>query len=509
MATKLKIAKEELAALYAHSGRQRAALKAAREALAAAGMAGAVGGAGGLEPMGQGLDLGELERGAGGEDAQLGFSGLSQALPRQTPVQPSASAANVSRAGAQAEEGGEVASPSEHVHFAASALRGSQSGAGGRGSSSSSSSSNNNNNHTTPAKRVLRKATPQRAAPLFGSPIGGGGGQARVAVAEGGGGSSGGGGAALAAALDALATMEDQKAAAEEVGECLTAFLLKAAWGTREALKQCVLSQGEGKAARAALSSSTSSSSSFSLGGGSGGGEGEEEDLEALLGSLPLHLPGGWVGLERGLTPLTPQQQQQQPLRDLAHLLRGGLGASGVAEASLSLLLAPGQQWHQPPSSSGASTGASAAAVQVGALRVLYSTLLLFLRRLRDNFSSAALAVLPEEEVTFSNLLAGARKQQLVHQQQQHAGGGGMAEALLKGPAASVPASAQPASASSSSKSGASSLPEALGAAIPEAELFAALLRKDSAGEGGRGSGKNAYVPQLGEQDASSLGRKR
>ncbi len=48
MATKLKIAKEELAALYAHSGRQRAALKAAREALAAAGMAGAGGGAGGL-----------------------------------------------------------------------------------------------------------------------------------------------------------------------------------------------------------------------------------------------------------------------------------------------------------------------------------------------------------------------------------------------------------------------------------------------------------------------------
>jgi type IV pilus assembly protein PilW len=51
--------------------------------------------------------------------------------------------------------------------------------------------------------------------------------------------------------------MEEQRAGAEEVGECLSAFLLRAAWGLREALKVCVGVE-DGRLARIALASSSS-----------------------------------------------------------------------------------------------------------------------------------------------------------------------------------------------------------------------------------------------------------
>ncbi len=203
---------------------------------------------------GLGLELEELERERRGDESSISL-GVGEALPRRTPVQPAAP-----YSAAKSEGGGALSAVSTSGHRKAVQWVGvSPGGSGGGG-----------------APLSLLSPPPRRAGSGGGGGGGGGGGSPSAAATAAS-------AAAADAAIDALVFMEEQRAAAEDVGDTLVAFLLQTAWELRDELRAAVGGGGEaGGVARALLLQA--------------GGEG----VDAVLDALPDSLPGGWGALRRG-----------------------------------------------------------------------------------------------------------------------------------------------------------------------------------------------------------------
>jgi hypothetical protein len=286
-----------------------------------AGGGGGGGGEDGEDPFSQtglGLELEELERERRGDESSISL-GVSEALPRRTPLQPAAppSAAKGEGGALSAVSGGASSGQRKAVQWV-----GVSPGADGGGAL---------------------------------SPFAGGAGLLSPPPARRGGGDGAPAPSAAAdAALDALVFLEEQRCAAEEVGDSLVAFLLLAAWELRAELRGAVGGAEAGGVARALLLQA--------------GGEG----VEAVLDALPESLPGGWGALRR------------------AAAAGGAGGADGAAVAAFA----------------SAAAGALGAGWDAGGAALL-PTLHALLRRTRAHLAATALALGPQGAFSAEALVEG------------------------------------------------------------------------------------------------------
>jgi len=394
----LSVARNEIKALYRRSAELNQSLTKAREALAKVQVVGddlgAAAEVGGF--LGQGLELGELER-RPGEESALGFSGLSDALPRRTPIAPAAGRSGADSRqveedeGVCEEEGGRGAGGGE-LHLGA--LDGSLSSpAQERGRGGNNNNNNNNNNrgvHFTGSKiRALgvpaalgspaavggRRSFAGEKTPLpprFHHPRGGEDSIRRnpvklsspvfpplpVSPSHYYASSSTSTATttathttttslALSAALDALITLDEQAAREREAGDVLVATIFTCAVHARGELEEALR-----------------------VGGG-------------------LHSE----------TPLLPAAH------DLVQVFIKGVGVSGTVESFLDDF-----SRHHSASSllnggGGGEGGPLSAQQRVTALHLLLSSLTDLLTRVRSHYAATAMAVLPEERVSLSSLV--------------------------------------------------------------------------------------------------------